>query len=422
MGIIKIILESDAVWRFDMGNWITEIFDEAERHNTNSSEIEETKELKFAVFCQNKLFDQIDKLDGPYQYPKFGPDPWDVKISHGCGDVANELEKKGLHQEFIIDFLISIWERFSCRQVEKNQTYYRASLALRIADYFLEIRDIGSAFRWELMGYASDLLIGNMGNDAGTRGKLGSVFCVSQSFLDRFQKIAQKKRSLLGCAFPEDVIAEFAKTNLECAILVARDSQRRQFYLDPYYLEKILKDNTDGASFELLAFYLSLMLPGWVPQWNVVPNDETAQQDVLITNVNNHDDFLNNVFGRHILVECKNTAENVGVQDLGYFIFRMTLAHCKTGLLFVRNEITGTANHNVEKNARALITRSFHEHNLVCIVITKKDLETIVSEAKNDNGLLGVNMKNALWMLLVKKYNQIQIGTAVTKSDASETK
>jgi hypothetical protein len=203
-------------------------------------------------------------------------------------------------------------------------------------------------------------------------------------------------------AFPEEVLRRFIadKGQGSYAAHIAHHNTKSDFPVAKGYLSALIDQlnattaDEKGKRLEETAFYLTSLLPGCVPKRDVLDQESAFETDLLVRNLYSSSSIISDLFGRHILVECKNYDKPVGVSHVGYFLFRMRLAHSSFGIIFAPKGITGSA----DREARTLIRRAFHEDNSVCIVIDLKDLKSLTSE-----GL-------SLYWLLLEKYEEFRFG------------
>jgi hypothetical protein len=86
------------------------------------------------------------------------------------------------------------------------------------------------------------------------------------------------------------------------------------------------------------------------------------------------DDPLLKKFGEEIIVECKNWQKPVGKPEINDLAGDMVSRKCKTGILVTRKGITGRG----FKDADGQRLIWYHsENNLIILVLTLKDLESI---------------------------------------------
>ena len=151
-----------------------------------------------------------------------------------------------------------------------------------------------------------------------------------------------------------------------------------------------------GNTLEDLATYLTLLIPGWIPQRNVMTKYNEFESDIIVSDRTQAANLNAELFGRHILVECKNWKDPVGVQDVGYFLYRMILTRTKFGILFASNGITGSSEKSQGRDAAtSLIHRAFAHNGYICIVLSTKDLH----ELKNGQ---------SFWTMIVEKAEEVR--------------
>ena len=100
-------------------------------------------------------------------------------------------------------------------------------------------------------------------------------------------------------------------------------SNANEFSLSTVYLDSLLekmgrsKTTVDkGKTLEDLATYLTLLIPGWIPRRNVRPEYNEYECDIIISNLIQASNLNADLFGRDILVECKNWRASVGAQEV----------------------------------------------------------------------------------------------------------
>jgi hypothetical protein len=133
-----------------------------------------------------------------------------------------------------------------------------------------------------------------------------------------------------------------------------------------------------GDALENVASYLFLLIPGWIPRRDVSDINQGYENDVVISNLNMAHDLRAELLGRHFLVECKNWDSKVGAPAVSHFLHRMSVTHCKFGVILAKDGISGRE--RGETAARSLIRRAFHEEGNVCIVLDKSDLESLAKK------------------------------------------
>lgn len=313
-----------------------------------------------------------------------------------------------LRQPNIADNLLQeLWHDFSLRQYEECRWLPIAIPAYLLAHVFLSVADLGIAFRWALLAYTHDLLSGQtFGNGYQM---LHSPFGMGKKDFTGLGEIAGICRKAIeengwGCqqSFPEEVIRKFGteRRSTSYASQIAHLATQRDFPVSSGYLNTLtdqLRTGTNdnkGKRLEDIAFYLTSLLPGCLPKRNVLDTENAYETDLVVRNLQTNSNIVSDLFGRHILVECKNYSNPVGVPDVGYFLFRMRLTHAIFGIIFAPQGITG----DEEDEARSLIRRAFHEDGTVCVVIDSKDLQSLIS-----------NEMSFYWLIL-EKYEEFRFG------------
>ena len=312
--------------------------------------------------------------------------------------------------------LLSWWEDAGERQLQEHQHISRANTAYKLTEHYLHMGDRGAALRWALLTHADDLLQLHISGGVG-RQWLRTVFGMTEAELDKFATIANEnlERSKNSSPaylhfFAEEVLLRLAKDS-SFERFFSQSSNAREFHFcRPYFNALLDRVNTPGSStkiqgdaLEELASYLFILLPGWLPRRNLFDESEGFETDILVSNYSPRATVTTELLGRHILVECKNWADRVGVKDVGYFLYRMRLTHCSFGVIFAKTDITGMGK-KAETAARSLIRRSFHEDGNTCIVIGREDLRAL---ANRERGFLTVLLQKAEYFRFGKpKYTE----------------
>lgn len=333
---------------------------------------------------------------------------------HGAyGAVAKFLFEQGFVSASF-HLLSEWWNDFAQIQAAHGRRVYRAAISYTLTHWYVKSKDNGAALRWALLTHADDVL-GNGGEFEGA-GKqwLQAILGVSEADLNEFTSVAAAGLNRVNNAhdgnwavpsgYAEDVLVCLAETHPELAHLFAEDSNIREYPLTPAYFQLLLDqvEATEGTTtekgnrLEHLAAYLFLLVSGWVPAAKVKPDDQASEHDIVVSNLNRTSDLSSELFGRRFLVECKNWEKPVRVSQVGYFLYRMRLTHCKFGVIFAKNGITG--NEDEEKAARALLRRAFHEDGSICAVLDLNDLNALA------------DVKHTFWSLLLQRSQNLQFG------------
>jgi hypothetical protein len=265
----------------------------------------------------------------------------------------------------------------------------------------------GTAYRWSLLTHADDILGRHVQGGGGALDRLHTQFGMSAEALRALTQLAEQCRDdaedkpdgwTRPSGFPEEVARRFAEANPAYAQQISSLEASDQFPLAQPYLVALLDEvertqpNTkeQGDRLEELASYLFSLLPGCVPQRTTDDEDDAFESDVIVRNLYHAPNLLSDLFGRHILVECKNWERTVSVEPVGYFLFRMRITHARLGVIIAKRNITG--DEKSERNARALIRRSYHEDGSICIVLDRNDIRSLIDK---DVGFLALLLERA---------------------------
>jgi hypothetical protein len=310
----------------------------------------------------------------------------------------------------IADALLQDWWRsLSYRQYAERKWLPYAIPTYLLSQVFFAVGDLGVAFRWTLLTYAHDILSNQPVGYA--HQVLHATFGMNKYDIKALDEVGHEcRRDIEGNrkdwgrlnGFPEEVLRRFAteKRSNSYASQIAHLTTQRDFPVSPGYLSTLVEqldsgtNDQKGRSLEDTAFYLMSLLPGCLPKRNVLDSDRAYETDLIVRNLQTNSNIISDLFGRHILVECKNYAKPVGVPDVGYFLFRMRLTHAIFGVIFAPKGITGKQ----EAEARSLVRRAFHEDATVCIIIDRNDLQALAAGDMS------------LYWLLLEKYEEFRFG------------
>lgn len=343
----------------------------------------------------------------------------DQKAENACngfGNVAKWFFDTGFSSSAEI-LLLDAWDKFEILQrQEGDKRIYKAGIGMYLSRfYWYQKKDIGAAIRWGLLTLADDFLGGHPGPGNAAKQLLSVVLGLDQESLDNFREVAERNKENINgdwssvYAFPEDVLMRFSIEKSEFSGLLAKDTKLADYHISSTYLQTSIErldietsNSTEkGNLMEDLASYLFLLLPGWIPRRNLLDEFNSYETDIVVRNLSSSRDFLSDLFGRHIYVECKNTKDRVGVKDVGYFLYRMRLTHSKFGVIFSKSGITG--NEDEEKASYSLIRKGFHEDSSVCIVINRQDLNDLLERKYM-----------SFEALLIDKYERVVFGKSKT--------
>jgi hypothetical protein len=317
---------------------------------------------------------------------------------------AQEIWKRGMFPS-AVELLREWWDELGRRQQAEKRYIYKAMAAVLLSQTHLFVQQHGIAFRWALLTHADDILGSHPEGGGAGRDLLRAQFGIGQTALDSLTDLAHKYRGLADAqrdgwkspvGFAEGVVQRFSMQNPAYAQQIAELTAPVEFPLSPAYFSALLDEvkRDDGSStergdrLETAAYYLFSLLSGCLPQKTTIDRYNAFESDIIVRNVYKSSSVVSELFGRHVLVECKNWTKRVRVQPVGYFLFRMKMTHSQLGVIFSRAGITGGVGRN---NARSLIQRNYHEDGTNCIVLDMKDLQRL---ARGEVGFF--------WLLLEK--------------------
>lgn len=288
------------------------------------------------------------------------------------------------------------WIALGAEQQRTGRRYPLAAPTQWLSQIFFWVGDMGLAARWSLLTAAHDVQMGlndslalqeiqaTFGLDERTTGHLVSLAkdCAAEAHDDWGQP----------CGFPEEVVQQLirhAEGRDAYTAQMANHATRHEFPVSPGYLRALIArldaaksdatitEKERGDRLEAIARYLTSLLPGSVPRANLLSADNAFESDIIVANVYTQPTIISDLFGRYILVECKNYGRPVDVSRVGYFLHRMRMVHASFGILFATSSVTGSNLTDEEQAARAMIRRAFHEDGSVCVVIDRADLQRI---------------------------------------------
>lgn len=286
--------------------------------------------------------------------------------------------------------LHELWDRYAELQRTEKKRVYRALISQLLTEVTYAAGQLGEALRWALLTQADDLL-GEHGQQGGYgRHWLYGVFGLSKAERNHIESTAkgcltEAKKSGWGepAGYAEEVIRRAIQSETGRAVLQRR-ALTDEFHLTPPYLRALLDrletattSQEKGERLEDVAFYLFSLLGGCFPRRNLLDVAGVSEYDLVVNNLAAATTLAGSSFGRDFLVESKNWAKAVGVQEIGYFLLRIGLTHCNFGVVLASKGIT--EGKEGEEFATALIRRAYQEHGTACIVIDIKDLERLAA-------------------------------------------
>lgn len=312
--------------------------------------------------------------------------------------------------------LIDAWNKFNLIQRSEKQRIYKAGISMHLAKVYLKFGDKGGAFRWALLTQADDILGEHPAGGGAGRQMLHTILGMSDKAIADFNNVASQNVVMIReryqndwsspPSFGEDVITRFALNRPEYSHLFSMSSAVYEYPLCTAYFTTLLDlINNEGANtrekgdaLEDLASYLFLLIPGLVPRRNLLDETLAYETDIAVRNLNANSSLMSDLIGRHFLVECKNWENRVGVQNIGYFLYRMHLTHSSFGVMFAKSGITG--DEGAERAAYSLIRKSFHEDGNVCVVVDFRDFTKLMEES------------SSFWSILLERIERMRFGQA----------
>lgn len=359
-----------------------------EKHLKNESGFNPTLCYQDTIIWLDKLVADNDDLHMT--------DPHNSEIFNNvCGEVARTFFRR--FPLLSIQLLERYWIKLGLLQREtQTQQIYKAGIGYYLADLYLKRQDSGATTRWALLTHAEDAL--NYHVTGSGAHLVRSTLGIDDSIVDKINEIAKSKRELAYdwshySRFAEDVILETLLGNSQYAFLFSHTTDVSEFGINPAYFQALYEQASNsetshekGKSLEHLAAYLFSLVPGWIPQRNLIKENKIFETDILVSDLSHFSNVNAELFGRNFIVECKNyTRERVGSSHVGYFLYRAHLTHVNFAVLFTMNGITGEGDdseaYNIDKKAATgLLRMAFHEDNIMCIVIDNRDLMKLKDE------------------------------------------
>ncbi len=287
------------------------------------------------------------------------------------------------------NLLRELWDLHAERQQSAKRRVYRALLSQQLTETAYQLGNDAEAFRWSLLTQADNILGQDPEKGRYSRHWLYARFGMSDAERKALDTLAEKCRNEAGTegwdspsGFAEEVLRRFAQNEKNGRAVFQRLSGAEEFHLTRPYLGVLLNymnlapDNSaKGKRLEDVAFYLFSLLPGCVPRRNLYDPAGASEYDLVVSNMSPTSSLIGDVFGRDFLIECKNWSQRVGAEQVGYFLFRMGLTHCRFGAILSRQGITAAP--TGDAYAEALVRRAFHEHGSACVVVSMSDLENL---------------------------------------------
>ena len=350
--------------------------------------LEAAQALRERVFDVCKSGGEGDPLGKTYPEREFG--------RHWCIAAGSFLLENG----WLLparSLLRELWELHAERQRSAKRRVFRAYMAQLLTEIAYALKNDAEAFRWSLLTQADNILGQDREKGRYSRHWLYARFGMTdkeRNALDTLAEKCLKEAETNGwnspSGFAEEVLRRFAQSDKNGRAVFQRLSGTEEFHLTRPYLRVLLdhmklasNNSSKGKCLEDIAYYLFSLLPGCVLRRNLYDRAEASEYDLVISNMSPTSSLIGDVFGRDFLIECKNWSRPVGAQQVGYFLFRMSLTHCRFGVIIAKKNITGksdtTSKSTGDKYANALVRRAFHEHGSACVVISMNDIEGLAS-------------------------------------------
>lgn len=337
------------------------------------------------------------------------------RLCNAYGCASNLFLQRGLAAAAKL-VLTKGWDNLSLIQASEKRRVYRAGIGMYLAKVSLSLGDKGGALRWGLLTQADDLLGQHPSGGGAGRQMLQTVLGMSETALAELMEVASCNLRVIKeeagddwsdpHGYAEDAVTRFAFRKPDYSQLFAMASEDPEFPLNTAYfrglLEKVnsnaISSKEKGDWLEDLAAYLFLLIPGLVPRRNLLEETMAFETDVVVRNLSASTNIFADLLGRHFLVECKNWETPVGVQDIGYFLYRVRLTHARFGVILAKSGITGDKQQ--ERAAYSLIRKAFHEDGTTCIVIDNRHLARLADRDVS------------LWSVVLEGIERMRFGKA----------
>lgn len=98
---------------------------------------------------------------------------------------------------------------------------------------------------------------------------------------------------------------------------------------------------------------------------------------------------LYEMFGHYLIIECKNTKDNVDVKVIRDFVGKLQSLNVTGGIIVSRKGITKAKNKD-KLNAELELSKAYHRHGITIVVLDNSDLKSICK----GNNLISILIKN----------------------------
>ena len=357
--------------------------------------------------CMNELIKWfIKRCQRGKELDPYNPSKAEI-ANNLCGQVSQQFEQNGFPSASI-RLLLCLWNKFSKCQLKENERVYKAGIAYWLSESYRKRGDVGASIRWALLCHADDMLRTIPHKGSGSHRLLNTLGMTRDAY-DAINKIAEANFQNGNWShrshFPEDILVEFTLQCPQYAYWITQPTSVVEFPVSRAYFKALrhdlkaageLEDSQQiGKAFEDLATYLTLLIPSWLPQKNVSPDEKPYEHDIVISNMMSSDNLEVDVYGRAFLAECKYLNHAVSANEVGYFLHRMHLTHTKFGIIFTKDGISGE---DQDRYAQNQISRAYQQDKRICIVFDETDLN------KLETGNVSFRA------MLLKKVNDLRFG------------
>lgn len=294
-----------------------------------------------------------------------------------------------------------MWELFGLFFLHSGRSYEASSLFLLLYDHLLCHQAIGNtrvhkgvplfwfaksqealgnlvlAKRYLMLTLCEDA-IKDSGTidlqDSGSYFTLVWHFGLPDALLRRYveQVWAKHKEQEEPSRFPEWCLQQLDQ---EWMVELPNANESGLYRISPKYARWLLDRTGDreGKGLEALAQYLVGAMPGCRSLDRV--SSEESDYDVVGIFEGSFMDFRSEL-GRYFLVECKDWGKAADFTTIAKFCRVLDSAKCRFGILFSHKGVSGQDNTRFGQRG---IVKVFQDRGIVIVVVTKADLERVIS-------------------------------------------
>lgn len=287
------------------------------------------------------------------------------------------------------------WDAMSAHQAvtrAASSQCYRAMAGYVLARNRMRLGDRGGAIRWAALAHLADRIDGHPGRggaDLVLRNGLG-VGANVVAALDAAADDALSKANGDWAdprVFPEFCLA--AAVDSENGDALVAPTTINTHHLSRPLMKRALKwgldepndPNSKGERLEVISRFLAGTLPGARGERGFNALGFACEHDVVVRVEQGHSLPGGST---SMLVECKNCVYPISASAVGYFLARMKFTGVGLGVIVAKSGITDTGGDDAEKNARGFLLGFCQRENVVCLVVTRKDLEKLVDGSSFD--------------------------------------